>query len=148
MIGCVTFAVTDISAVRIPAAPPTRSGLRDKSRSLMTADALTRARLTVTITGAPLAVAVVAGDPLDRLGVIAHLRACPGIALVPPDGLDRADVVLVLAGAVGEETLSREFKHGMAAVVAIKGSGAFSLDRVLTAGAADIAPRPLATARS
>jgi DNA-binding NarL/FixJ family response regulator len=45
-----------------------------------------------------------AGDPLDRQGVIAHLRACPGITLVPPDGLDRADVVLVLAGEVSEET--------------------------------------------
>ena len=46
-----------------------------------------------------------AGDPLDRQGVIAHLRAFPGITLLPPDGLDRADVVLVLTGEVSEETL-------------------------------------------
>lgn len=62
--------------------------------------------MTVTTTGTPLAVAVVAGDPLDRQGVLAYLRACPEITLVPPDGLGRADVVLVLAGEVGEETLA------------------------------------------
>ncbi|HEX6518459.1 MAG TPA: response regulator transcription factor [Streptosporangiaceae bacterium] len=60
----------------------------------------------MTTTGTPLTVAVMAGDPLDRQGVLAYLRTCPGITLVPPDGHDRADVVLVLAGEVGEETLS------------------------------------------
>lgn len=47
-----------------------------------------------------------AGDPLDRQGVSAYLRTCPGITLVPPDGPGRADVVLVLAGEVSEGTLS------------------------------------------
>lgn len=62
--------------------------------------------MTVATTGTPLAVAVMADDPLVRQGMATYLLTCPGITLVPADGLDRADVVLVLAGEVDEETLS------------------------------------------
>jgi DNA-binding NarL/FixJ family response regulator len=51
-------------------------------------------------------VAVLAGDPLIAQGAAAYLRTCPGIALVPPDRLDPASVVLVIVGEVGEETLA------------------------------------------
>jgi len=51
-------------------------------------------------------VAVIATEPLVALGAAACLRAYPGIALVPPDSLDRAAVVLVIDGQVSEKTLS------------------------------------------
>jgi DNA-binding NarL/FixJ family response regulator len=51
-------------------------------------------------------VAVMASEPLVAQGAAACLRAHPGIALVPPDSLDRADMVLVIDGQVSEKTLS------------------------------------------
>ena len=55
---------------------------------------------------ATVTVAVLASEPLLAQGATACLRACPGITLVPPDDLDRASVVLVIDGQVGEKTLS------------------------------------------
>lgn len=51
-------------------------------------------------------VAVMASEPLVAQGAAACLRGHPGIALVPPDSLDRASVVLVIDGQVDEKTLS------------------------------------------
>jgi DNA-binding NarL/FixJ family response regulator len=51
-------------------------------------------------------VAVMAAEPLVAQGAAACLRACPGIAPVPPDRLDRASVVLVIDGQVSDTTLS------------------------------------------
>jgi DNA-binding NarL/FixJ family response regulator len=47
-----------------------------------------------------------ANDPIVGEGTIAYLRRCAQITPVPSDCLDRADVVLVIASQVGEETLS------------------------------------------
>jgi DNA-binding NarL/FixJ family response regulator len=65
--------------------------------------------VTVTATTqvvVPLTVAVMARDPITAEGTVAYLRTCRGISPVPPDCLDRADVVLVMAGRIGEDTLS------------------------------------------
>jgi DNA-binding NarL/FixJ family response regulator len=62
--------------------------------------------VTVTSAETAVAVAVLASEPLIAQGAVAYLRTCPGITPVPPDRLDRASVVLVLAGQVGEKTLS------------------------------------------
>jgi DNA-binding NarL/FixJ family response regulator len=51
-------------------------------------------------------VAVMAADPLIRKGAAAYLLTCPGVSPVPPDALGRADVVVVIAGQVGEEALA------------------------------------------
>ena len=51
-------------------------------------------------------VAVMAADPLIRKGAAAYLLTCPGVSSVPPDALGRADVVVVIAGQVGEEALA------------------------------------------
>jgi DNA-binding NarL/FixJ family response regulator len=53
-----------------------------------------------------VAVAVMASEPLVAQGAAACLRAHPGIALVPPDSLERASVVLVIEGQVSDKTLS------------------------------------------
>jgi DNA-binding NarL/FixJ family response regulator len=62
--------------------------------------------LTVTSSGASLTVAVLADEALVAQGAVACLRDCPGITPVPADELDRASVVLVVAGQVGEKALS------------------------------------------
>jgi DNA-binding NarL/FixJ family response regulator len=51
-------------------------------------------------------VAVIASEPLVAQGAAACLRAYQGIALVSPDSIDRAGVVLVLDGQVSDKTLS------------------------------------------
>jgi DNA-binding NarL/FixJ family response regulator len=62
--------------------------------------------LTVTTVVTAVTVAVIGSDPLVRAGAAAYLGTCPGITPVEADSLDRADVVLVIAGQVSEETLS------------------------------------------
>jgi DNA-binding NarL/FixJ family response regulator len=62
--------------------------------------------LTVIIVEPPVTVVVMANDPLLCRGAAAYLGTYPGITPVGPDGLDRADVVLVMAGEVTGETLS------------------------------------------
>jgi DNA-binding NarL/FixJ family response regulator len=63
--------------------------------------------LQPTVTPASLvAVAVIATDPLTSEGATAYLRSCPQVALVPAPEADRADVVLVMASTVTEETLA------------------------------------------
>lgn len=62
--------------------------------------------MSVTTAVTAVTVAVLGSDPVDRRGAVAWLGACPGITPVAPDDLARADVVLVIAGQVGEETLS------------------------------------------
>jgi DNA-binding NarL/FixJ family response regulator len=54
----------------------------------------------------PVTVVVLANDPLLRQGAVAYLGTCPGITPLAADSLGRADVVLVMAGRVTEETLS------------------------------------------
>jgi DNA-binding NarL/FixJ family response regulator len=60
----------------------------------------------VTTPVTPVRVAVMASDPIVGEGTVAYLRTRGGITPVPPDCLDRADVVLVMAGQVDEEALS------------------------------------------
>jgi hypothetical protein len=55
---------------------------------------------------APLTVAVLASDPITAEGTIAYLRARAGITPVTADRLPDADVILILATWVTEETLS------------------------------------------
>jgi DNA-binding NarL/FixJ family response regulator len=62
--------------------------------------------LTVISTDTAVAVAVMATEPLIAQGAVAFLRACPGLRVVPPDQLDRASVVLVIAGQVSDKTLA------------------------------------------
>jgi DNA-binding NarL/FixJ family response regulator len=62
--------------------------------------------LTATISAAAVTVAVLASEPLVAAGAVACLRECPGITPVPPDRLDQASVVLIIAGQVGEKTLA------------------------------------------
>jgi DNA-binding NarL/FixJ family response regulator len=59
----------------------------------------------VTTRVTPVRVAVLASDPIVGEGTVAYLRTCAGIIPIPADHLDRADVVLVMAGQVDEETL-------------------------------------------
>ena len=53
-----------------------------------------------------MSVVVMADDPLAGQGAAAYLATYPKITPLPPDNLDRADVVLVMANRVTEETLS------------------------------------------
>ena len=53
-----------------------------------------------------MTVAVLSAERLVAEGAVAWLRACPGIVPVAADEAGRAGVVLVIAGQVGEETLS------------------------------------------
>jgi DNA-binding NarL/FixJ family response regulator len=63
--------------------------------------------LTVTTAVTAVTVAVLMeGDPLARGEAVGYLGTYPGITPVALDSLDRADVVLVIAGQVSEETLS------------------------------------------
>ena len=62
--------------------------------------------MTVTNVESVVTVAVMASEPLAAQGAAAYLRTFPGIAPLPRDRLGDADVVLVLAGHVSEETLS------------------------------------------
>jgi DNA-binding NarL/FixJ family response regulator len=54
----------------------------------------------------PAAVVVLASDPITEQGTTAYLRGCDGITLLPPDRLDRAEVVVILATWVTDETLA------------------------------------------
>ena len=60
----------------------------------------------MTAVVAAVTVAALESDPLARRGVAAYLGTYPGITPVTEDGLDRADVVLVLASQVSAETLA------------------------------------------
>jgi DNA-binding NarL/FixJ family response regulator len=62
--------------------------------------------LTVATPVNQLMVAVLASNPIVGEGTIAYLRARPGITPLVATSIDRADVVLVMAGRVSEETLS------------------------------------------
>jgi DNA-binding NarL/FixJ family response regulator len=62
--------------------------------------------LTRTAVGTPVTVAVIASDPLADQATTAYLRRCPETTPVPTDDLDRADVVLIMAHQVLDETLS------------------------------------------
>jgi DNA-binding NarL/FixJ family response regulator len=60
----------------------------------------------VTSVETAVTVAVMATEPLVAEGASAYLRTYPGIMPVAADRLDRASVVLVIAGRVGEGTLA------------------------------------------
>jgi DNA-binding NarL/FixJ family response regulator len=60
----------------------------------------------VTSVETAVTVAVMATEPLVAEGAAAYLRTYPGIMPVAADRLDRASVVLVIAGRVGEGTLA------------------------------------------
>lgn len=53
-----------------------------------------------------VSVAVIATDPLTSEGAAAYLRACPQVDLIPPHEAGRAEVVLVMATTVTEETMA------------------------------------------
>jgi DNA-binding NarL/FixJ family response regulator len=55
---------------------------------------------------APVAIAVLATDPISAEGTIAYLRGRPGVTPLTADGIPRADVVLILATWITEETIS------------------------------------------
>jgi DNA-binding NarL/FixJ family response regulator len=55
---------------------------------------------------APVTVAVLASDPITAEGTVAYLRARPGVTPLGADGAGQADVVLILASWVTEETLA------------------------------------------
>ena len=54
----------------------------------------------------PVAVAIATSDPITGEGTAAYLRGLAGITLLTPDQVDRADVILVMATWVTDETLS------------------------------------------
>jgi DNA-binding NarL/FixJ family response regulator len=60
-----------------------------------------------------VSVAVLATDPLTSEGATAYLRSCPQIEPVPAAEAGRADVVLVMAGTVTEDTM--DLLHQVAA---------------------------------
>jgi DNA-binding NarL/FixJ family response regulator len=53
----------------------------------------------------PVAVAVLAGDPVTGQGAAAFLSSCPGVKVLTADRQHEAEVVLVLVTQVTEETL-------------------------------------------
>jgi DNA-binding NarL/FixJ family response regulator len=55
---------------------------------------------------APVSVAVLATDPITAEGTIAFLRGRPGIVPLGAEAIGRADVVLILASRVTDETLA------------------------------------------
>jgi DNA-binding NarL/FixJ family response regulator len=63
--------------------------------------------LTVTTPVTQLMVAVLASNPIVGEGTVEYLRARPGMTPLLATSIDRADVVLVMAGHVSEEILSR-----------------------------------------
>lgn len=61
---------------------------------------------TVRRSAGPVSVTVLASDPITAEGTAACLRGLPAITLLPVDCAHRADVILILATSVTEETLS------------------------------------------
>jgi len=55
----------------------------------------------------PVTVVIIASDPITAEGTAAYLRRVAGITLLPPDRLDRADVILVMATWVTDQTLAQ-----------------------------------------
>ncbi len=105
------------------------------------------AEITAEAAG-PVSVVVIASDPLTAEGTVAYLRSRPGITPLPPDWLHRADVVLMLATLVTEETIAamrriaeqaggREIRF----VLVSDGVTAPKLVRVVSCGPVSVIPR-------
>jgi DNA-binding NarL/FixJ family response regulator len=100
---------------------------------------------------APLTVAVLASDPITAEGTIAYLRARAGITPVTADRLPDADVILILATWVTEETLSwmqraaAQSAGGEARFVLVgEGVREYQLLRAVSCGLVSIIPRQAA----
>jgi DNA-binding NarL/FixJ family response regulator len=92
---------------------------------------------------------VLAAEPLVAQGAAAWLHDCPGITPVPPDQLDRASVVLVIAGQVGDKTLSminrvaeRFPDREMRFVLVCDGIRDWQLLQAVSRGTISVLPRP------
>jgi DNA-binding NarL/FixJ family response regulator len=85
-----------------------RTAHRLPSRHATTAcDAVPGAQGPVQLCGpVPVALAIVAEDPMIGQGAEAYLRTRPEVTVLAADHPDGADVVLVLAGVIAEDTLA------------------------------------------
>lgn len=104
--------------------------------------------MTVMTSVTPLRVAVMASDSITGEGTVAYLRSRAGIIPVPIDRLDDADVVLIMAGKIGEETLTlmeeaagRAPDHEMRFVLVGDGIREEHLMRALNWGVVSVLPR-------
>lgn len=100
---------------------------------------------------APLTVAVLASDPITAEGTIAYLRARPGLTPVTADRLRDADVILILATWVTEETLTlmqraaAQSATGEARFVLVgEGVREYQLLRAVSCGLVSVIPRQVA----
>lgn len=107
--------------------------------------------LQPTVTPASLVtVAVIATDPLTSEGATAYLRSCPQIELVPAAD-HRAEIVLVMASTVTEETMellgqvAEGAGHNPRIVLVGDGIRQPQLLRAVTCGLVSVLPRRDAT---
>lgn len=96
----------------------------------------------------PVTVAVMAGDPIVGEGTVAYLRGCSGISPLPPESIDQADVVLVIAGRVSEGTMAKMERAAQRSpdtetrfVLVCDGIREPQLLRVLNCGLVSVLPR-------
>jgi DNA-binding NarL/FixJ family response regulator len=98
-----------------------------------------------------VSVAVLATDPLISEGTTAYLRSCPQIEPMPAAEAGRADVVLVMAGTVTEDTMDQlrqvaEGAHrGLRIVLVGDGIREPQLLTAVTCGLVSVLPRRDAT---
>jgi DNA-binding NarL/FixJ family response regulator len=104
--------------------------------------------MSVAIAAKPVIVAVLGADPLVSEGTVAYLRSRPGIRPVPASEAARADVVLVMATQVTEETLAqlkdvaeRCAGRELRCVLVGDGIGQSQLLRAVTSGVVTVLPR-------
>jgi DNA-binding NarL/FixJ family response regulator len=104
--------------------------------------------MPVAFSLAPVMVAVLAADPLMSEGTVAYLRSRPEVRPVPWSEAGRADVVLVLAGQVTEDTLvqiqrvaEQRAGHELRFVLVGDGLREPQLLRAVTCGVVTVLPR-------
>lgn len=96
----------------------------------------------------PITVSVVASDPVSGAGAVAQLQSCPQIKVLSADVRHEADVALMLAIEVTEETLTRmeraageSSNRGMRIVLVGDGLREHQLMRAVNYGLVSVIPR-------
>ncbi len=108
------------------------------------------AMLAEALSEEPIAVLIVAKDPISRAGVQRQLLGLAEITVLPPSGGRHPDVALVVADAVDEEVLGwiRTIRHrSPSRIVLVAGVTGQAVVRATDAGANGVVPRSMADQR-
>lgn len=105
--GSPVVAAMALTTVKSPPSAVHAASVKHPAAAVMTAgpSAAGRAPLREEAPVRPVAVAVLAGDPLTGEGAVAHLRARPEVRVLGPERQQDAEVVLIVVDRVTEETI-------------------------------------------